>query len=84
MKDNDHGWHRYSTKQRVRTTQFIRDLITRFTTKVSAYRYAPSFASSCPIIACTDRFIKVVLDVMDASKAAIIYQLYSERSGRMM
>jgi len=64
MKDN--GQHRYSSRQRIRTTQFIRDLITRFTTKVSAYRYAPSFASSCPIIACTDRSIKVALDIMGA------------------
>lgn len=71
MKDN--GQHGYSSKQRVRTTQFIRDLITRFTTKVSAYRYPASFAASCPIIACIDRSIKVALDVMDVFKATNVF-----------
>ena len=73
MKDN--GQHGYSSKQRVRTTQFIRDLITRFTTKVSAYRYPTSFASSCPIIACIDRTIKIVLDVRDEFKSTTILEI---------
>jgi len=73
MKDN--GQHGNSSKQRVRTTQFIRDLITRFTTKVSAYRYPTSFASSCPIIACIDRSIKNVLDVMDAFKTTTVLEI---------
>jgi hypothetical protein len=58
-----------------RTTQFIRDLITRFTTKVSAYRYPTSFASSCTIIACIDRSIKIVLHVMDALKTTTVLDI---------
>jgi hypothetical protein len=42
---------------------------------VSAYRYAPSFASSCSIIACTDRSIKVVCGEMDVFKTTTVPQL---------